>query len=213
MPQKRNPRPLDRLRRAASKVVASSHALVLLAHNANTGMHDYRELAPFQELAKQAQEMYQRYAGVVGSLHVDAERAATELARGHSTLTEVADTLLREANVPFRSAHRYASSLADFSRAQDRSTATLTDADFRRLYADLFNEPLPLPPDALRRALDPTTLIANRRGFGGPQPTEVRRSLAEHRASLEEQQRWLRQAEGALAEARKGLERALAELS
>ena len=212
MPQKRNPRPLDRLRRSAGKVVASAHALVLLAHNANTGMHDYRELAPLLELAEQAQEMYQRYAGVVGSLHVDAERAATELAQGDSTLTEVADTLLREANVPFRSAHRYASSLADFSRSQDRSTATLTDADFRRLYADLFTEPLPLPPNTLRRALDPATLIANRRGFGGPQPAEVQRSLAEHRASLGEHQRWLRQVGGALAEAREGLERALDEL-
>ena len=213
MPQKRNPRSLDRLRRSASKVVASAHALVLLAHNANTGMHDYRELAPLLELAEQAQTMYQRYAGVVGSLHVNAERAATELAQGDSTLTEIADTLLREANVPFRSAHRYASSLADFSRAQDRSTVTLTDTDFRRLYADLFNEPLPLRPDALRNALDPTALIATRRGFGGPQPTEVRRSLAEHRTNLEEQQRWLRQAEEALAEAREGLERALEDLS
>ena len=213
MPQKRNPRPLDRLRRSASKVVANAQTLTLLTHNTNTGMHDYRDLAPFVELAQQAQTMYQRYATVANSLQVDEDRAATELAQGHSTLTEVADTLLRKANVPFRAAHRYASTLADFSRAQNQSATTLTNADFRRIYAELFNEPLPLAPDALRSALDPVTLVVNRRGFGGPQPREVHRSLAEHQASLEDQRRWLRQSETALIEARRALGRAWGVLS
>ena len=213
MPQKRNPRPLDRLRRSASKVVANAQTLTLLTHNTNTGMHDYRDLAPFVELAQQAQTMYQRYATVANSLQVDEDRAATELAQGHSTLTEVADTLLREANVPFRTAHRYASAIADFSRAQGGSTATLTDDDLRRVYVELFNEPLPLlRPDVLRRALDASALIANRRGFGGPQPMEVHRSVAEHQASLEDQRLWLLGVQEALAEARVDSERAIGSL-
>ena len=202
MPQKRNPRPLDRLRSAASATLAKAHAVTLATHNARTGMHDYRRLEPLRELAAEAREMYRRYAALAGALGVDRERARQELDRGFATMTEVADTLLREANVPFRTAHAYASALTDLCRAQARAAKTLTDAELRDVYKAVTGEKLPLAPAVIRGALDPAALIAGRRGFGGPQPAEMRRSLAAHRESLAEQQGWLKDTEGALTTAR-----------
>ena len=210
MPQKRNPRPLDRLRSAASAVVAKAHAITLATHNARTGMHDYRRVEPLAELAAEAKAMFRRYAALAESIGVDAERAGEELARGFSTMTEVADTLLREANVPFRTAHAYASALTDLCRAQGRGAATLTDNELRDVYRTVASEKLPVAPAVVRRVLDPAALIAGRRGFGGPQPAEMRRSLAAHRASLAEQERWLLDAEAALAKARVELRAAFA---
>ena len=210
MPQKRNPRPLDRLRSAASAVVAKAHAITLATHNARTGMHDYRRVEPLRELAAEAKAMFRRYAALAESIGVDAERAGEELARGFSTMTEVADTLLREANVPFRTAHAYASALTDLCRAQGRGAATLTDNELRDVYRTVAGEKLPVAPAVVRRVLDPAALIAGRRGFGGPQPAEMRRSLAAHRASLAEQERWLLAAEAALAKARVELRAAFA---
>ena len=209
MPQKRNPRPLDRLRSAASGVVAKAQGVVLLAHNANTGMHDYRQIEPLLELTGQARDMYRRQAALVRSLAVDAERAAEELGRGYSTMTEVADTLLREAGVPFRTAHAYASALTDHCRSQGVAAADLSDRDLRGIYHAVTGQRLPLAPDVVRAAFTPAKLIANRRGFGGPQPAEMRRSLAAHEASLGEQQRWLKDAQGALTDARVALRGAL----
>ena len=209
MPQKRNPRPLDRLRSAASSVLAKAHAVTLATHNTRTGMHDYRRLEPLRELAAEAQEMYRRHAALAGALGVDRERARQELDRGFATMTEVADTLLREANVPFRTAHAYASALTDLCRAQARAAKTLTDAELRDVYRAVTGEKLPLAPAVIRGALDPVALINGRRGFGGPQPAEMRRSLAAHRKSLAEQEGWLEAAEGALTAARVELRTAI----
>lgn len=205
MPQKRNPRPLDRLRSAASSVVAKAHALTLLAHNANTGMHDYRQLNPLLDLTDAAEAMYRRYAKLVGGLALDAARAEQELQRGFSTMTEVADALLREGNVPFRTGHAYASALTDLCRAEGRSPATLSNRELQRVYRELTGEALPVAPSIVRDALDAAALIANRKGFGGPQPAEVRRSLAAHRTSLHEQQRWLAAEQESLATTRRTL--------
>ena len=205
MPQKRNPRPLDRLRSAASDVVAKAHAITLAAHNAGTGMHDYRRIAPLTDLVAAAQAMYQRYAALAASLGVDAERAREELAKGFSTMTEVADTLLRKANVPFRTAHAYASALTDLCRAEGRTAATLTDRELKHTYRTVTGNPLPLAPAVVRAALDPVALIANRRGFGGPQPAQMRAALDAHRASVAAQERWLADTEDALTAARVGL--------
>ena len=210
MPQKRNPRPLDRLRSAASAVVAKAHAITLATHNARPGMHDYRRVEPLTELAAEARAMFRRYAALAESIGVDAERAGEELARGFSTMTEVADTLLREANVPFRTAHEYASALTDLCRAQGRGAGTLTDNELRDVYRTVAGEALPVAPAVVRRALDPAALIAGRRGFGGPQPAEMRRSLAAHRASLAAQEAWLRDSVAALATARAELRTAFA---
>ncbi len=202
MPQKRNPRPFDRLRSAASATLAKAHAVTLATHNARTGMHDYRRLEPLRELAAEAQEMYRRYAALAGALGVDRDRAQQELDRGFATMTEVADTLLRDANVPFRTAHAYASALTDLCRAQARAAKTLTDAELRDVYRTVTGDRLPLAPAVIRGALDPIALINGRRGFGGPQPAEMRRSLAAHRESLAEQEDWLEDTEGALTTAR-----------
>ena len=205
MPQKRNPRPLDRLRSAASMTVAQAQEVVLLAHNANTGMHDYRQIAPLLALADQGDALYRRYAALVESIELDSDRALEEIGRGFSTMTEVADVLAREAGVPFRAAHGYAAALVDACRASNRRAAELTDAELRRLYADTVGGRLPLSPGRLRQAMDPAALIAGRKGFGGPQPAEMERALAAHREALAGHEAWREATESALRQARSTL--------
>ena len=205
MPQKRNPRPIDRLRSAASAVIGKAQAQLLAAHNVATGMHDYRRIAPLLALADDADEMYRRYAGLADALRVDAVRAAAALARGFSTMTEVADTLVREAGVPFRDAHGYASALVDLCREAGKPAASLTDRELRRVYRETVGETLPVPPRTIRAALDPAMLIAARRGFGGPQPAEMKRSLAAHREALAADDAWLAARQAALSDARASL--------
>ena len=212
MPQKRNPRPIDRLRSAASMTIAKAQEITLLAHNANTGMHDYRQIAPLLALADQSETMYRRYAALVESIGLDSERALEEIGRGYSTMTEVADVLAREADVPFRAAHGYASALVDLCRATNRRSTDLTNAELRRVYAETVGGPLPLSPRRVRRAMDPTALIAGRKGFGGPQPDEMERSLAAHRSALKADLEWLQATESALRQARLKLRQAFAQL-
>ena len=202
MPQKRNPLPLNRLRSLASQVVGDAQTVLLLAHNTNTGMHDYRQAEPVLALTDRASELYAGYASLIDSLQIDRQRALAELGQGYSTMTEVADTLAREAGVPFRTAHAYASALTEHCRTQGIKTAELSGSEIARIFAETTGRELPVEPRIVHEALDPVAMIHNRQGFGGPQPDELQRSLARHRNALGDHQDWLEQAEGQLRAAR-----------
>ncbi|MDH3351690.1 MAG: lyase family protein, partial [Gammaproteobacteria bacterium] len=78
MPQKRNPRPLDRVRLLATAVVGSAHTVTLNAHNTNSGMNDYRPGTEALHTAEQAREMFRAYVDVMTHLIVDKDRALEE---------------------------------------------------------------------------------------------------------------------------------------
>lgn len=213
MPQKRNPRPLDRVRSQASKVLGGAQTELLLAHNTNTGMHDYRDIAPIMELAEDAALMYRRYEQLIGLLRIDRERALVDLRRGFSTMTEVADMLVREAGLPFRTAHRFASALADYGRANQLRPEALSDEELDMIYREAMGGRLPVPMEKLRRAMDPVAMLADRKGLGGPQAEEVLRMLNAHRKSLEQDRAWLGRANGDLLAASLVLHEAFAGLA
>ena len=213
MPQKRNPRPLDRVRSQASIVLGGAQTQMLLAHNTNTGMHDYREATPILKLAEDGELMYRRHAQLIGLLRVDRERALEELQRGFSTMTEVADMLVREAGLAFRTAHRYASALTDYARANQRRAGSLTDKELRDIYREIMGKPLPVPTGTVRRAMDPASMLADRKGLGGPQPGEVARMIRDHRESLAADRAWLDKANERLLKASLSLHAAFADLA
>lgn len=213
MPQKRNPRPLDRVRSQASKVLGGAQTQMLLAHNTNTGMHDYRDIAPILELAEDAELMFRRYERLIGLLRIDRERALVELRQGFSTMTEVADMLAREAGLPFRAAHRYASALTDYGRANGLRPESLSDEELETIYRETMGRRLPVPLQRLRRAMDPVAMLADRKGLGGTQAEEVRRMLNAHRESLEKDRDWLGRANENLLAASLELHEAFAALA
>lgn len=213
MPQKRNPRPLDRVRSQSSKVLGGAQTEMLLAHNTNTGMHDYRDIAPIMELAEDGRGMYRRYARLIGLLRIDRERALEELRRGFSTMTEVADMLVREAGLPFRTAHRFASALTDYGRANQLRPESLSDEELQTIYRETMGRRLPVATEKLRRAMDPVAMLAERKGLGGPQPDEIQRMLNAQRESLEDDRVWLGRANAELLAASLQLHEAFAALA
>jgi argininosuccinate lyase len=191
MPQKRNPRPLDEVRLLASGVVGGAQQVSLNAHNTMSGMNDYRPASQALEAAAKARDMYAAYARVIGSLVVDAARALEEVNADYSTMTEVADVLLRDAEVPFRIGHHYASELTTYGRRAGKRPIDLSDDELARLYVEATGDELPVGVEVIRAALDPKAMVSARRGLGGPQPEEVLRMMEDHLQSLETEQIWL----------------------
>ena len=213
MPQKRNPRPLDRVRTLATSVIGNAHLVTLNAHNTMSGMNDYRPADDVLEAAADAVAMYEAYAGVVESLVVSPERALAEINAEYSTMTEVADTLLRHADVPFRVAHHYASELTSYGRAAGKRPVDLSDDELLEVYQDAVGEPLPVDVSTIRDAMDPRAMVRNRRGLGGPQPAETRRMLESRRAALAEDRAWLAETRAQLAAADELRDRELARMA
>ncbi len=212
MPQKRNPSTLEALRRLSSTIIGDAQTVFLIAHNTNSGMTDYRSGAQLLETVAKARQMYTLYADIVNGLVVNPERSLAEVDADYSTMTEVADTLLRHAEIPFREGHHYASEITEYGRANGKRPKELTPDELRHLYQEASGEPLPIDVALIQAALDPEEMVTSRRGLGGPQPEEVTRMLGDHRAEVDGSRRWLGETRAKLEDANANLEAAFGTL-
>jgi len=196
MPQKRNPNALHNVRVAASEVLGLATTYIIKAHNVPHGLSDYKGNDPQATLNRLAR-MLSGLTAVVKELHFNAPRALDEVNADYSTTTELADILQRDANVPFRVGHHFASELVNFGRGKSIRPVDIPYAEARRIYTEaakqykLDNAQLPLSEAQFRKALTAENMIDSAKVIGGPQPAEVARMLAAQRASLKTDREWV----------------------
>jgi argininosuccinate lyase len=208
MPQKRNPSVLERLRGLSSQVVGDSHTVFLMAHNTSTGMSDYRGPQRVVEAARGASQAFDVFGQLVDALIVNPERSLGEVNDDYSTMTEVADTLQRLADVPFRIGHHFASEMTTYGRARGKRPIELTWPELQQIYKEASHgQTLPLTEAQMRQALDPRFVVRNRQGYGGTQPDEVRRMLKAEQGRVGASAGWLETQKTNLQRAGQMLER------
>jgi argininosuccinate lyase len=208
MPQKRNPNAITGLREVSSTVVGDAGRVFLLAHNTSVGDYDYRRQGPVVQTAERARAMYQAFSTVLDNLIVYPARSLAEVNADYSTMTEVADTLLRESDVPFRIGHHFASELTTYGRSHGLVPKDIPYQEAVRIYMDVTGDKLPLTPAQLQHAFDPTYIVLSRRGLGGSQPDEVKRMLADGQRRLGGAVEWVRAQRSHLQSAQASLDQA-----
>ena len=216
MPQKRNPTILNSLRLQASTVVGDAQAFTIQAHNVTPGMPDYKR-EKSQETLEDATLMYVQLKTLLDNLVVNPQRALAEVNAEYSTTTELADVLQREADVPFRAGHHFASELVTFGRAKGLKPAEIPFAEAVRIWGDAskkygMDAKFPLSEKRFRESLSAEGMIAASKGLGGPQPEEMKRMLESERKVLGADQDWLKARRAKLAEAQAKLDAAFRSL-
>jgi argininosuccinate lyase len=212
MPQKRNPNAITGLRETSSTVVGDAGRVFLLAHNTSVGDYDYRRQGPVVQTADRARAMYKAFSTVLDNLIVSPSRSLAEVNADYSTMTEVADMLLRERGVPFRIGHHFASELTTFGRSHNLVPKDIPYADAARIYKEVTSETLPLTADELQHAFDPTYIVLSRRGLGGSQPVEVARMLTDGQKRVRADIEWVSAQRRRLQAAQNALDQAFARL-
>ena len=206
MPQKRNPTFLVTLRTLASAVIGEAGTCLLEAHNLPAGAHDYKGDRPAR-VVRDGARLLAGLGRLTRALILDAPRALAEVEAEYATTTELADVLQREAGVPFRVGHHFASALVDYGRSRDLPPLAIPYAEAQRLYraaaaaSGTAEGELPLAEAAFLRALTPAAFVAAKRGLGGPQASEVARMLAAEQAGLAADRAWLAAVRNGLAAA------------
>lgn len=216
MPQKRNPGIIERLRYTSSAVVADAQGVWMVSHNTPVGdVGDVRAnlLRRATMATGAARRMYEALQGITKELEVRPERTLAEVEADYSTMTELADTLLREAGVPFRDGHHLASELTTYGRTHGKRPKDLSFQEVSRVYQESMNRQIPITEAQFRNGVDPRHMVGSRRGKGGPQPDEVRRMLADHRRRVGETKTWLASEKKRLAAAYAALETAFDSLA
>jgi len=206
MPQKRNPYGLNVLRLQASEVVGDAITFQIEAHNVTPGMPDYKRDEVEKTLTLTG-DTFSKLADLLDNLVIDKARALEEVDADYSTTTELADILQRDADVPFRVGHHFASDLVTYGRSNKMKAADIPFEVVQQIYTEAVKkfdfEParFPLTPAQYKLALTAQNMLASSRGLGGPQRAEVLRMLAEEQARLRQDAAWLQRQRQKLAQA------------
>jgi argininosuccinate lyase len=139
----------------------------------------------------------------------DRQRLEARAAEGGTTLTELADHLVRMHAIPFTTAHAIAGRLLPAHR--ERPDAPL-GAILATVSGDLLGVPLQYSDAEIARILSARHFIEVRRSPGGPSPEQTARAIEESRALLATDHGWLSERRGALAAAETNLKRRSAAL-
>jgi argininosuccinate lyase len=136
-------------------------------------------------------------AAAMGGAEFDVARLESRAAAGGITMTELADHLVREHGVPFRTAHTIAARL---QQATARPGAPL-GATLATISSDLLGVPLVYTDAQIAEILSPRHFVDVRQTPGGPAPSETARALAQSRAAAASDRTWLADTAGRLAAA------------
>jgi argininosuccinate lyase len=175
MPQKKNP-DIAELMRAKTGTVHGALMSVLTICKALPYSYnrDLQEATPHLWRGIDTVRASVRMAtGMVGTMNVNKDTMNKASYIGFMTATELADVLVRTADIPFRTAHHIVGSIA-------RTDKTPTLAFLDEVSSQVINEKLSergLSEKAVREALDPMDNIKKRRIEGGPAPGETKRQI------------------------------------
>ncbi len=182
MPQKKNPDVAEILRSRVGTILGTfvSAATIMkglpMAYN-----RDMQDLNPhlwrgISDIRRDVDLL----AGMIASARFNTSRMAEEAGKGGTTTTELADTLVREYNIPFRTAHHIVG-----RAVRDGSLDLVTlDKAAEEFHGKTLSS-LGITEEKIESALSVTTSLSVRSLPGGPAPDAVKKSLAGRKKELE----------------------------
>ena len=182
MPQKRNPDAAELVRGHAGRVIGCTTSLMVtmkglpLAYSKD--MQD--DKSPVFEAAGLLDLSLAAMAGMVADSAFQTPRMRKAAEAGHATATDLADWLVRQADIPFREAHHITG--AAVKLADDKGVALdgLTIDDLKAIDARI--------DERVFDALSVDASVAARASYGGTAPVRVRQQVAaaKQRLGMEE---------------------------
>ena len=177
MPQKRNPDAAELVRGHSGRLIGCLTALLVtmkglpLAYSKDMQDDKPPVFEAFDLLALGLAAM----TGMIATLTFNAAAMRVAAGRGFSTATDLADWLVRVANVPFREAHHITGRAVKAAEAADIGLADLQLADLQTIDARI-------GPDVFD-VLSVDASVASRTSFGGTAPSRVLAAIAAARAT------------------------------
>lgn len=187
MPQKRNPVVLEHIRSRISRMLSHAHGVALQCHNVQFGDTQDIEDEIFPLLfgsLHTALDVLHLYTAVIETLHVNREHLQERARAGFTTVTELADTLVREAGLSFRQAHSVVSGMVSHALAHQLAPDDLTTTLLTQIAQERIGEAVSLSEVAFQEALDPKVFVARREQQGGNGQYSTANVLAELRTQL-----------------------------
>ncbi|MDN7024221.1 argininosuccinate lyase [Methanoculleus sp. FWC-SCC1] len=198
MPQKKNPDTAEIMRAKAGSVAGELVAALTIVKGLPMSYNrDLQELTPHLwrgvEAARQSLPLL---AGMIQSASFNTDRMQSEAGKGFSTATELADVLVREFDLPFRTAHRVVGRAVRHG-SLDLATLEAAAADA----AGISLTARGLTEQRLGEVLDVRHGVSVRVAPGGPAPAATAAAIADRLEALAADTAWLDGTEAAVTDA------------
>src|SRR5690242_3860780 len=178
MPQKRNPDAAELVRGHSGRIVGALTSLMVtmkglpLAYSKD--MQDDKE--PVFEARDLLMLSLEALAGMVSKVEFVPERMRAAAGQGFSTATDLADWLVREADVPFREAHHITGRAVKAAEEQG--------CDLADLPLDMLKHIDGRIDDRVYDVLSVEASVRSRTSYGGSAPERVREQIAKAKEDL-----------------------------
>ena len=180
MPQKRNPDAAELVRAKSGRIIGALTGLFVvmkglpLAYSKDMQEDKEGVFNALDSLSLCLAAM----TGMMEKLTPVPERMLAAAGKGFSTATDLADWLVRKADVPFRDAHHITGALVALAEKNGCDLADLTLTDMQNVDARI--------TDDVFSVLSVENSVASRTSFGGTAPENVRAAAQSWRAALKD---------------------------
>ena len=180
MPQKRNPDAAELVRAKSGRIIGALTGLFVvmkglpLAYSKDMQEDKEGVFNALDSLSLCLAAM----TGMMEKLTPVPERMLAAAGKGFSTATDLADWLVRKADVPFRDAHHITGTLVALAEKNGCDLADLALADMQNVDARI--------TDDVFSVLSVENSVASRTSFGGTAPENVRAAAQSWRAALKD---------------------------
>lgn len=180
MPQKRNPDAAELVRGHAGRIIGCATSLMVtmkglpLAYSKD--MQD--DKPPVFEAASLLDLSLAAMAGMVADSGFDTARMRKAAEAGHATATDLADWLVRQADIPFREAHHITGAAVKLADQKGVALDGLSLEDLKRIDNRI--------DERVFDALSVDASVAARSSYGGTAPVRVREQVEAARKRLKE---------------------------
>ncbi len=175
MPQKKNP-DVAEIARAKTAILYGELMTILTILRAlpYTYNRDLQEISPhLWNSLHNAQDILKLVANMLLTVKVNKERCLKLAKSNFATATDLADIMVREKNIPFRTAHKIVGRLVSHALDQNLKPAQISTAVLDQIAQELTGEKLDLDEKLIQKVLDPLENVKSRQVPGGPSPEQV----------------------------------------
>jgi argininosuccinate lyase len=212
MPQKKNPWSAEMVRAYSGDVIGNLMKVLSILKGLPIGFNMdiwvILENAAWDS-ADLTDYMVRIMTGILASLEVNVDVMERLAPEGFSTVTELADAMVRSKGISFRTAHRIVGLLVRNAIHEGLGFADITSAMLDESSLEIAGKKIGLSDGEIRNALDPRTNVQARNTLGGPAPDEVKKMIAQRTRNLAISKATLSEAENRFDEASKKLQDAV----
>jgi argininosuccinate lyase len=215
MPQKKNPIIMETCKGRLSHVLGGLISALSAMKNTNyTNVIDVNSESfhLLDDSAGQVEAALGLLQAAIENMEVRKDRAYDMASANFSTVTELADTLVREKDYSFREAHHIVGVIVRKALQKGLSATQITSEFIDSVIIEEIGTPIGLPEDKVHQALDPRQNVSARAHDGGPAPSAVATTIRRARRLLEEDRHFVEMTRHKLQSAQTSLRKIVREM-